>query len=534
MNTRTKQALVIVGITLLTACSRDDLFEKPTEGGQDNVPKPLENSQVDLALKIPFSVIQKAIEQNIPAKQNFEGSGDEPCTNVPALRWSNIIIAGIKVGASPYLGSTSACAGHHWSATASKSGPVSVIKSGEEMQISVPITINGKAGLRGDIAGILSLSGKSFAASVKPTVNLKLGFDQNWCPNIQASAKNDWISSANVEIIGQNCAKINLGPLGNHGFCAGPVGLDLTNNANDALDSQKDKIQSEASKALDCDQIRKFIQDQWKPIVIPVNLDGQKPLNLNITPSSLAFSNIQVDNDSINFKAIAKAKTKLEEKPAENKIVPLPPLENLSENNGESNLKIMLRANISYEKITDTLKGMLNNKNFETQTPAGKVSVKINDVEVFPSNGKIAIGVKVSADLPKHLSDAHGWVYLTTVPSIDPSGTQIKFNNLKYSTVLDEKLWKTIAVIFDKQILKELQKNSQIDLNPIISKNSKELAKTINSTQITGVELNAEEPTAKLLDVTVGSKMLIATALAEMKFAVTLNNDVITTAPPTS
>ncbi|TPU39604.1 DUF4403 family protein [Acinetobacter baumannii] len=525
MNILTKKALIIACITILTACSRDDLFEKPPEGGQDNLPKPLENSQVDLALKIPFSVIQKAIEQNIPSQQNFEGSGNEPCTNVPALRWA---------GPIPYPSSTQACAGNQWSASANKSGPVSVIKSGEEMQISVPITINGKAGLRGDLAGILSLSGKSFNASVEPTVNLKLGFDQNWCPQVKATARNNWVSSANVEIIGKNCASINLGPLGDHGFCAGPVGLDLTNYANDALNSQKDQILSAASKALDCNQIQQSIQEQWKPIVIPVNLDGQKPLYLNITPNSLAFSNIQVDNDSINFKASAKAKTEIGEKPAEKKIIPLPPLETLSENNGESNLKILLRANISYEKITDSVKKMLNDKNFENQTPVGKVSVKVNDIEVFPSNGKIAIGIKISANLPKHFSDAHGWVYLTTVPSIDPSGTKIKFNNLKYSTVLDEKLWKTIVFIFDKQILKELQKNSQIDLNPILSKNSKELIQKINSTKITGVELNAEEPTAKLLEVTVGSKMLIATALAEMKFAVTLNNDVITSAPPTS
>ncbi|MDI6528376.1 DUF4403 family protein [Pseudomonas otitidis] len=519
----TKRAITaLIAIALVSGCGRNDIFEKPPVGSPELPPKPLETSYITLATSIPFRTIQKVADANVPPEQSFSGSGDEPCTNVPKIEKGSGILE------VPYIGSQRACAGHSWSAVARKSGPVTVTKYGDAMRVSVPIQIGGKAGLRGDIASVLSLSGKNFDASVKPIVDITVSTGSDWCPQINATPTQQWVSNATVEIIGKNCAKINLGVLGSPGFCAGPVKLDLTNQANSVVNGQQDAIKKAAASAINCDKLRQSIQSQWKPIVVPVDSSGENPLFLNITPESFAISSIQVVDSALQFAVKAGVKAQLDGQAASTKPIPLPPLEAVTADS--SDLRVVVRANVDYSMIADTLKKSVLGKTFIGTTPAGDVTVTAVDVEVFPSNGKIAVGVKIAADLPSHYLDVNGWVYMTAVPTVTQFGATIELGELSYSTVLNNKLWDALVAVFDKQVLQELQKNSKIDLGPTISKSSEDLASKINSTSVPGLSIKAEKPVAKLLDVAIDSKALIASASAEMKFSITLTDEIVQTA----
>lgn len=522
MYTQKIKAAIVISFVLISGCERGDIFEKPPLGSTELPRKPLETSYITVATIIPFSVLQKAIEANVPSQQSFSGSGKEPCADVPSVKRGNGLLD------LPYIGFDEVCAGNKWSATARKSGSVSISRFNEAMRIAVPIDISGQAGLRGSIANVLSLTGKNFSASVKPIIDINLIIGNNWCPQISATPTTNWVSNASVQIVGKSCAQINLGPLGTPGFCAGPINLDLSTKANNALNEQQEAIKTAITNAVNCDQLRQSIQAQWKPIVVAVNDSGEKSLFLNITPESFAFSNIRVDDNALAFAVRAGVKAQLDEKAASTELMPLPPVGTITTDN--SNLRVVIRANIGYDKIADELKKSLLGKTFMNTTPAGKLSVKIEDFEVYPSNGKIALGVKIAATLPAHNFDVHGWIYMTTAPSIDQSGTTVVLDELSYSAVLDNELWKSLVAIFDNQILQELHKNSHINLQPTISKSSKDLASRINSTSFPGIQINAEEPTAKLLDVAVDSKSLVATASVEMKFNVTVIEEVKPTA----
>lgn len=513
------KAIIFISIALVTGCDRNDIFDKPVEGSPKLPPKPLETSYITLSTSIPFTMIQKTIDASVPSEQSFEGTGDEPCAEIPTIK------KGSGFFDIPYLTSDRLCAGNTWSATARKTGPVSVSKSGDAMRVAVPIDINGKAGVRGDLAKLLSLSGKNFNASVKPIVDIKVGIGSDWCPHIIATPTQDWVSNAAVEIVGKNCLGFDLGPFGNHRACAGPAYLDLTNQARKAVNEQQDAIKNAAANAINCNEIRQSIQSQWKPIVIPLGESGKSPLFLNIIPESFGFSNIKATERAMLFAVKVGVKAQLDANSMSAKPVQLPPLEPVTADN--SNLHIVLRANVDYAKIADTLKASVINKTFMSTTPAGDVSVKAEDVEVFPSNGKIAIGIKIAAKLPGQYFNTNGWVYMTTIPTVTESGTAIELRKLSYSTILDNKLWKVLVAIFDKQIIREIKKKSKIDLQSTITKSSEDLATKINSTSFPGLIIKAEKPIAKLIDVAIDSTTLVATATADMNFSVAVTDEVV-------
>jgi hypothetical protein len=392
------------------------------------------------------------------------------------------------------------------------------------LRVAVPIAINGKAGLRGDIAKVLSLNGKNFSATVQPVVDITITHGADWCPKVTATPTQDWVTSANVEIIGRNCAKIDFGPLGKPGFCAGPVLIDLKKEANDAINGQQGAIENAATAAINCEQLRSSIQKQWKPIVVKIDSDPKQPMYLNIFPESLALSNVVINEDNIEFAVKAGVKAQLEAVPASSEIIPLPPLGAVSP--GDSNLHFAVKAIAPYSQIIESLKSSFVNRKFISKTPAGDVAITAEDFDVYPSNGKLAVGVKFNADIPGRILDTRGWVYLTTTPAIANDGTAIDLRDLQYSAILDNKAWDTIVTTFDQKILSELKKNSLIDLRPVIIREAEKISMTINSANMSGVKIHAENPTAKIVNVVANSNSLVATVVTDMHFKVVVTDDI--------
>ncbi len=118
-----------------------------------------------------------------------------------------------------------------------KDGPVRIAKAGPDIQVQQNIHVTGKAGLGGDLAGVLSLSGKSFEARVSSAMNLNAGLDNRWCPIVKAAPVGRWVDSASVEVVGRSCIGFDFGPLGHPQVCAGPVNLGLADVLNGEFDS---------------------------------------------------------------------------------------------------------------------------------------------------------------------------------------------------------------------------------------------------------------------------------------------------------
>ena len=423
----------------------------------------------------------------------------------------------------PYLTSRRACAGHSWTATLTKTAPATVSRNSDAMRIVVPIDISGHAGINGSIASVLSLEGKSFTATVKPTVDIKMAVANDWCPQISVTPTQDGVMSATVEMVGRSCIGLDLGPFGHPEICAGPVNVDLRDKASEALNSQEGAIKSAAANAIDCAQVRNTVQTHWRPIVLPVSAAGSSTLFLNIVPQSLAMSTIQPTDIGLQVAVRAGVLAQLEAQAASTDALPLPPLGALVADS--SGLRVVVRATTPYATLRDALEQSIVGQTFTRPSPAGDVSVTPEEVDVYPSNGKLALGIKIAAKLPGNMLDTNGWVYVTGTPIVAENGSAIELGNLSYSAVIDNELGQTLIVLFDEQILEQLKKASRIDLQPSMAKSSEDLMTQINAAKVSGIGIVADPPTTKLLDVAVDADALVATASADMNFTVTVIDD---------
>ncbi len=518
MHTMINVKLTLLGLILLAGgCGRSELFEKPLAGSPE-LPAPVaETSFITIASRIPFELLRRSVEGSLPATRTFEGDGDEPCTNVPTVRWSSGPFS------LPYIGTYRACVGHRWTAKVSKSGPVAVVRSDDAVRIAVPLEIDGKAGVKGDIARVLALNGKNFRASVLPTVDLRLSLGKDWCPAVNASATRNWVSSASVELIGRNCARIDLGPLGSPGFCAGPVNLDLAGAANDALNGQQQAVQTAAANAIRCDAFREAVASQWRAIALPVEGGGEGPLFLNVIPESFAFSRVRVVDDAVEFAVRAGVKAQLNEVPVPTDPLPLPAVEPLEAD--QSQLNVALAANVGYPRLASVLKPAVVGKSFGGKTAAGDVKIQVEDIDVYPSQGRVVVGVKVRADLPGRIFDTRGWIYLTATPVVDESGTKVRLSDLNYSAAIDNALWQAFATVFDDQIRRTLEANASIDLQPVLAEQGEVLMRQINAASIPGGKIKADVPEVKVKDVRVDATKLAVDVALNVQFELTLTGE---------
>jgi hypothetical protein len=121
-----------------------------------------------------------------------------------------------------------------------------ISKSSAGLRVEQGIHVTGKAGLRGDLANVLSLPGKNVDVRVATALNLSAGLDKQWCPVVNAAPLGRWVNSASVEIIGRNCVGIDLGPLGHPKLCGGPVNLGLADVLNREFDKHRVDIENAA------------------------------------------------------------------------------------------------------------------------------------------------------------------------------------------------------------------------------------------------------------------------------------------------
>lgn len=537
-----------VAATFLSGCDKKELFEAPPHATpKDQTPLPSTLSTLTLATELPYQSIRSLIQSQTPSQMNFSGNGHVACGQIPFINPGGIEShekcldvpycdfrgCGLQrqcvhlpdTFRAPSIGTHERCADYDWSAVASRQGDAVVAKAGDYIHLEIPIKIAGKAGVGGDLAKLLSLSAKSFEAQLRPGVDVLLSLGQDWCPKLAIVPTNNWVSSAKVEAVGRNCLGFDLGALGKPEVCAGPVNIDLTSKANDAVAAQQSNLVAAANAAINCKSIRDSVAAQWRPIAIqlvPDNSTG-KPLYLNISPKGFAFSGLKAADDSVNVALKVWAETKIDPIPVKSDPIPLPEVSPLDAS--ESRLSVALPVRVPYSDIAATLAANFRGKDFSTDTSAGKVRVRIEDLEIYPTSNGLAIGVKIDAKLPGQFLNTKGWIYLIGQPKSDPTKSTIEIAKISYATVLDNKAWQVLVAVFDTQILKALQVNSRIDLKPAITQSTEQLMAQINGASMNGVKVKANLPTANLEAISIGADSILGFVTANMDFTLRPNLD---------
>ncbi len=527
-------SLVFALLALLTGCGDEKLFEAPPRGATtDVVPPPVSDSTVTLLARIPYDALQQAVAAKIPASMPFDGNGHIACVGVPrfdpgvgshrechnVLGLGEICVDVPNIPVPSIKWDNQQCADYSWHADVSKQGGFSVARAADAVHLQQGLRVQGQAGVSGDLARLLSLNAKSFAADAVPAIDLKFDMSEQWCPLVSVTPTGRWVSDAKVELVGSNCIGFDFGPLGHPQVCAGPVNLGLADVLNGELDKHRGEIQTAVSSALPCDVIRTKIAEQWHPISIKA--DRNEQLFLNVVPTGAAFSGLVAEDQAVKLVVQVTAKTSVGPAGIATQPVPLPPLGHAAANHSGVVLNVQVAA--PYSLLKSELATYLKGKDFKQQTPAGDVKVHIDDVDIYPSQTSIAIGLKIRADLPGHWFDTSGWVYLSGRTVAVPANKSVEIQDIHFATVIDNDFWKIVEALFSQQILGVLRDHSKVDLGKPMDDAAVKIKDGIAQANVPGLKITADTPAMELTDISIGKDNLVASARLSMNFDMELS-----------
>jgi hypothetical protein len=508
---------------LLSACDDKVLFTPP-ERDAANAPAPaVADTVVTLVASLPYATLARIAGEKLPKSSPIGGNGHIACVGVPYFigghtEWNEKCVLGVctKVPEvfGPSIGTHEKCADYDWHADIDKDGSAQISRDGPALRLSQGIHVTGQAGVGGDLAGLLSLNGKNIDIHATPRINLSATLDKQWCPVVTAQPVGSWVDDASVEVVGKNCLGFDFGPLGHPEICAGPINLEIANELNHEFDKHRDDLQKGAQNAIPCDSVKPKIAGQWHPFSIKIERDKLPPLYLNIQPKSAAFSGIVPEDDRLRVAVRVGAQTILETTPIDTAVLPLPPLDPLTADKG--NLKINVQAVAPYSILKQQLRRALADKTFRKDLPAGKVEVRVLDVDVYPSKDSLALGLKIDAKTPASWFDTGGWVYLSGKPTVVKDGKAVKVENIRFASVVDSAFWSTAEVVFQDEILKAIDAHATIDLSAEIDKVANEITQAIAKADVHGLQIKAGTPDISLDAVYVAASDLFVVAKLAM------------------
>ncbi|WP_245514655.1 MULTISPECIES: hypothetical protein [unclassified Mesorhizobium] len=213
---------VLLILLSVSGCEKN-LFQAPPHGGTADVPPaPVTDSVLTLVAQIPYETLVQAAQSKIPQSVPVQGDGQIGCVGVPHInpghvghhtecRWIGVrVCAEVPDVTAPSIGTTNQCADYHWHADIKTDGPLVVARAGNGVHVEQPLFVSGQAGVGGDLAKLLSLSGKNFEARLVPGLDLQLDMNDRWCPVLAGTPTGRWVSSASVEVVGKTVSALIL------------------------------------------------------------------------------------------------------------------------------------------------------------------------------------------------------------------------------------------------------------------------------------------------------------------------------------
>jgi hypothetical protein len=440
-----------------------DLTAKPTRSST-NAPIPASVSSLQLSASVPYSTVASALANSIPAE--FSDSGRQNvCVDVNEQVQQTIqsVAPGGDIG--NFLGKAvgavtkivtqvvtlnqlrHVCQDVDYRVNIRRDGAptAGVSPSGSSLRITVPISISGEVGFSGDLAKALAMDKKSFRGSIIAFVDVSGDLGTDWCPTVQANADFAWTDKASLEIVHNVWISID-----------GSTGPKI----RDALTEAAKKLPA----AVNCSQVKAAILPTWHSYSWPINNDKSVLAYVNLTPTAAGFSGLKYGPDCLRFAIELKATTEISSAPSHPPAIPsvLPALNRIGETSDTLRLSLPLRGR--YSDLTHTLQPFLTSRDFAADSPAGRATVHIREVTVYPSGNSLVVGVNFNANFPHRLERVSGWVYVLGDPVLDEKSQTLKLHNVRFTRDIDNSLWKLVSAVFQGPIQQAIEQEAYLDL----------------------------------------------------------------------
>ena len=186
----------------------------------------------------------------------------------------------------------------------------------------------------------------------------------------------------------------------------------------------------------------------------------------------------------------------------------LPPLDPVSAR--QSGLDISLQAEAPYDFLKTQLAAAFTGKTFKKDPAAGAVEIRVADVDIYPSNGLLALGLKIDAKLPGQFLNTDGWVYLSGHPVPAQNGKALVVKDLRFATVLDNDFWNAVQGLFETEIVSALKDHATFDLSGEINKATTEITSAIAKANVPGLKITSSSPAITLSAIDVAPDKFVA------------------------
>jgi hypothetical protein len=220
--------------------------------------------------------------------------------------------------------------------------------------------------------------------------------------------------------------------------------ISLTKYAEPSIRKQLGRIRAQAQAAARRLDLHDKAAKAWEQAFQPVQISQDPPVWLQITPASAAFAGVHADARDLSgsLELTGTVQTLVGQAPLAVTPTPLPALGN--DVNQPGTFDILLPVRVNYDAMRDKIMQMVT---------ASKVAPVVKNMQIYPSSGKLVIGVRVAK--PGDSDPAAGeWLYLSGALNVDASQQSIKISNLSGDTSLPEG---SIAAQLQDQLLDQLK-----------------------------------------------------------------------------
>jgi hypothetical protein len=452
-----------VSVVVLVGCGKTGpLSERPPTSSQ-TISFNTAPSTIGALATIPIAEIKALVNAKVPESYRAAGNGEEACTRILGQR---------------------ACIGTRYSLNARRTGEIGVEAAGPAaLRMTLPIAFDGNGGFsdNGEIGKrvirLLSLGAKNFNGALVIDADLTPVLGEDWCPKLHVAVRYRWTSDPRVEIVSG-------------------VNVTVKGEVEKAINDKLPDLVAAARDAIDCARLKAEVAKVYGSRTFPVDIPNVGKVHVNVTPTNIAFSGLSVTPSDVSAAIAMTATVDVSGTPLKPALLPLPKLSTIKAEPPVMSVALTIRA--PYSLLTKAVTAAVVGKTFEQEAPAGKAKVKVDGVEVYPSNGKIVVGVDVDADMPRGVPNAKGKIYLLATPKVE-GGTRISLPDASYAAVLDSAFWAAASAIFEGPIRKAVRDAAVVDLSGDVLRAREAIAKALADPALTpGLKVSVNNVDMKL------------------------------------
>jgi hypothetical protein len=410
---------------------RQDLSQAPPRTAIELAPN-VPTSVLSFPVTLPFNGLVARIETAAP--HTFTGSGNGPDACFGQAR---------KV-----------CSGTRYDYTATR-GPISAGPGPDgSLRITVPLTVNGHVALRGDGAKLLHIQPKGFDVSAEALADLTLDMSQDWCPRLHVSTGFNNLSAL---------VQVTKG-----------AAVDVAQYIKDSVQKGLATLGAKAAGTVNCADVRNILQDVWVTRSFPLPLPGDpRPLHVNVDPVSFGFSGVKLSQTDASFLLSLGVQVSVGDAALPAQAKPLPAWTPVTAGRGGVTLAIPLR--ITYDSLDAHLLALLGSHPLHLNTIRGPGTIAVDELNIYPSGDRIAVGAHLNAKMPDSFFDTQGWVYWTARPTLSADGKGVRLAEIGYSKLSGNPVVRMLTNLVDKEMQKGLASAGQLDLTQSLAKTAEQV-----------------------------------------------------------